>query len=94
VFPPPVVFDGGAWYIIEKVIDHCDVKNKKREFLVQWKGYGPEENTWVPDRELKHSDALREYLDKLESVETPAATMTSKKRKAGPKFLKMKVTRK
>jgi hypothetical protein len=85
VIPPPVVVNGEAWYIIEKVIDHRDFKNKKREFLVQWKGYGPEENTWVPDRELKHSDALREYLDKLQSVEAPAARMTSKKGKAGPK---------
>jgi hypothetical protein len=38
-----VVVDGEAWYIIEKVIDHRDLENKKREFLVQWEGYGPEE---------------------------------------------------
>jgi hypothetical protein len=45
-----VVVDGEAWYIIEKVIDHRDLENKKREFLVQWEGYGPEEiclGTWL-----------------------------------------------
>ncbi len=58
------------------MIDHRDSKNKKREFLVPWKGYGPEKSTWVPDRDLTQSDALREYLDKLPSIETPAGGLT------------------
>jgi hypothetical protein len=83
MIPPPEVVDGKAWYIIEKVIDHLDSKNRKREFLVQYKGSGPEENAWLPDRELKHSNPLCDYLEKLQSVEKSAARLTSKKRKAG-----------
>ena len=34
-------------YIIERIIDHRRHKGK-REYLIQWKGYDEDENTWEP----------------------------------------------
>ena len=68
VIPSPILVDGKVEYFIEKVISHREVqigKGKKREFLVQWKGYGPEENTWLNETEISEVVAYSDYLDSL-----------------------------
>ncbi|GKT25389.1 hypothetical protein ADUPG1_013021 [Aduncisulcus paluster] len=49
-------------YFIEALVDHRGDSKKTLEFLVQWAGYQPEENTWEPLSELKDTVALGEYL--------------------------------
>jgi len=34
-------------YVIEKVLDHR-MTDRVYQYLVQWKGYGPEFNSWEP----------------------------------------------
>eukprot|EP00877_Chromochloris_zofingiensis_P011940 jgi/Chrzof1/69/Cz01g02140.t1 len=56
--PPPEVVDGADEYEVEKILGHKEVKvgrGKVRKYLVKWHGYGPEENTWEPERNLKNS---------------------------------------
>ena len=36
---------------VDKILDKR-VKNSKTEYLLSWKGYGPEENTWEPKANL------------------------------------------
>lgn len=64
--PAPVVCeeDGEEYYLVDRVIDHRDrSKGKKRvrEFLVRWKGYGVEDDTWEPEEALTELDALQAY---------------------------------
>ncbi|CCO30490.1 Retrotransposable element Tf2 155 kDa protein type 1 [Rhizoctonia solani AG-1 IB] len=41
--PPPVTVDGEEEYIVEGIMDSRETKKGKWEYLVKWKGYGPEE---------------------------------------------------
>ncbi|GKT31821.1 hypothetical protein ADUPG1_002111, partial [Aduncisulcus paluster] len=50
-------------YFIEALVDHRGDSKRELEFLVQWAGYQPEENTWEPLSELKDTIALDKYLE-------------------------------
>ena len=43
--PPPPVGDDLEFYEVETILD-SRTKHRKVEYLVQWKGYGPDERTW------------------------------------------------
>jgi len=54
-----VQVDGVEEYEVEQIEGEWKVKGKK-EFLVEWKGYGDAERTWEL---LEHSDNARNVLD-------------------------------
>jgi hypothetical protein len=65
--PPPIHVDddGELWYEVEAVLQHRELKRGKRtmtQYLIKWKGYGHEHNTWEPEKNLTPS-ALRSYWD-------------------------------
>jgi hypothetical protein len=45
---------GREEYEVEEVLDKRDHKGKM-EYLVRWKDYGPEDNTWEPRENLKNA---------------------------------------
>ncbi|QRW20751.1 Retrotransposable element Tf2 protein [Rhizoctonia solani] len=52
--PPPETIEGEEEYEVEQII------NSKRQqgkwfYLIKWKGYGPEDNSWEPEELLEHS---------------------------------------
>ena len=48
-------------FVVEKIVDHKKVSSRL-EFRIRWLGYAPEEDTWLPYREVKDLAALDEYL--------------------------------
>ena len=62
--PPPLEVDGEEWLLVERILDHRDIKYRKkvvrREYLVKWEGYGPEHNSWEPESQVT-SGALEAY---------------------------------
>jgi ''chromo'' (CHRromatin Organisation MOdifier) domain./Integrase core domain. len=61
--PAPVVtLEGMEEYAIEKIMDERR-RGRGFQYLVRWVGYGPEEDRWLPRRELEDCQALDRWLE-------------------------------
>jgi hypothetical protein len=58
--PPPVLVAGEEEYEVEKILDSRTFR-RQFQFLVKWKGYGYEENTWVNEREVHAPDRVQDF---------------------------------
>ncbi|QRW20628.1 Retrotransposable element Tf2 protein [Rhizoctonia solani] len=52
--PPPETIEGEEEYKVEQIID-SKRQQGKWFYLIKWKGYGPEDNSWEPKELLEHS---------------------------------------
>ena len=70
-------------YEVEEILDSgVDAKTKQALFLVKWKGYSEEDNTWEPKTNLAHAkDILQEYeaAEKKEKKTVKKGTGPAKK---------------
>ena len=62
--PPPDLINGEEEYESEKIIRHHRTPSS-RSFLIQWKGYSAKEDSWVPERDLKHAKSTLVVYKKL-----------------------------
>lgn len=63
--PPPMEVEGEFEYEVEAILADrpSGRRGAQREFLLKWKGYGPENNTWEPEGNLSGCrQLLAEYL--------------------------------
>jgi hypothetical protein len=58
--PPPEIIDGEEEYIVEKILNSRFFRGHL-QFLIKWKGYGYEENSWVGESEV-HADRLIQHF--------------------------------
>jgi hypothetical protein len=94
--PPPITVDGDLEYEIERILSHRDRKygqRIKKEYLIQWLSYGPEHNSWEPEKTLLKNakEVLQEYLDAVnsssaEGVERRADRPRARKRKRPARY--------
>ncbi|KAF8696585.1 Chromo (CHRromatin Organization MOdifier) domain, partial [Rhizoctonia solani] len=70
---PPVTIDGEEEYKVEGITD-MEERDGKWFFRVKWKGYGPEENTWEPQENLKNAGKiLKKYKEEMRKKALGAA---------------------
>ena len=59
--PPPDLIAGEEEYEIDQILRHRGTP-RNCSFLIQWKGYSAEEDSWTPKANLSHAkEALQEY---------------------------------
>ena len=49
--PPPEIVDGEEVYVVDKILDSRFYR-RKLQYLVRWKGYGEDGDTWEPEDHL------------------------------------------
>ena len=63
ILPPPVKVAGEKEYEVEEILDRQERRGKTR-YLVKWKGYTAEENTWEGLENLKNAGEKIEEFEK------------------------------
>jgi len=58
--PPPDLVDGIEEFEVEEILDSRQ-RRDRLEFLVKWKGYGTEENSWEPASDVYAPAKVAEY---------------------------------
>ena len=64
--PPPIEIQGEPEYEIEEILESRTRRGKK-QYLVHWKGYPREEDSWVPAVNVKNAAALDRFLQQNRS---------------------------
>lgn len=60
-------------FAVEKLLDKR-IRNGAVEYLISWQGYGPEENTWEPKKNLDCPDLIKDFEDMLREKKKRGAT--------------------
>ena len=55
--PPPDILNEEEEWEVEAIINHKGTGNRRRYFI-RWKGYPSSENTWEPEKYLKHARTI------------------------------------
>ena len=58
--PPPIVIDGELEWEVEEVLDSC-WHQRRFQFLIKWKGFSREHNSWEVASNIKVPDLVAEY---------------------------------
>ena len=61
--PPPIQTKEGEEHEVDHICDSC-TRRGRTEYLVHWKGYPQEDDTWEPASNLKHAQhVLKDFLN-------------------------------
>ena len=67
--PPPIELEGVLEYEVDSILNHRfrGRRHPRASYLVSWKGYGPEYNSWEPERYVVNApEVVADYWRRLE----------------------------
>ena len=76
--PPPDIIEGEPEWEVEKILQERTFGQwKKKQYLVQWKGYSPSHDEWIPEEDLHTLDLLAEFCSSSSSIRTLKSNVSS-----------------
>jgi hypothetical protein len=84
--PPPILVEGELEWFVEQLTSHRHRshgagRTKKLEFLVKWRGCGPENNTWESLETVQDCEVLDDYLAAHPTLNLKEAPKAPKRRR-------------
>merc|ERR1711928_8377 len=76
----------GNEYVVEKILDHRLAPDGRKQYLLKWKGYPDEENTWEPSENLNCMKLIATYESKTTRGRKKNENKTSKTSKTSNKI--------
>ncbi|KAJ8398529.1 hypothetical protein AAFF_G00420570 [Aldrovandia affinis] len=76
----------GDLYEVDRIVDKRKNKKGKWEYLIRWKGYGSNEDTWEPEQHLQHCEEFIHQFNALH-VHKNRRSKQGKQHSGGPRFL-------
>ena len=73
---PLVTTEGEREWFVEQVLDRRR-RGRGYQYLVRWRGYGPEQDTWLPGRDVANLEALEVWARDNNVSDLPPETETS-----------------
>jgi len=73
--PPPDIIGGEERYEVEEVID-SRIYWKKLQYLVRWKGYGHEENSWLTEGDIDAPELIAKFYRTYPNAPKRISTLT------------------
>lgn len=61
--------DEDDFYIVERIVDHKDMKSKGFKYLIKWEGYSAAESTWEDEDNILDKAILKKYWDEQSTKE-------------------------
>ena len=58
--PPPRFIAGGLTYTVHRIMDERKI-GRSTQYLVDWKGYGPEERSWIPAKNIVDKSLIQQF---------------------------------
>lgn len=77
---PPAVVEDEEEYEVEQVVDKRLVRGKT-QYLIKWKGFSKEDNTWEPQDNLDCPDLISEFESKKKSKESTSTSKGEEKKR-------------
>jgi len=61
--PSPITINNNNEWEVKEILD-CRMRGQQRQYLVSWKGFRPQENSWEPVANLENCKELVDQFNK------------------------------
>jgi transposase InsO family protein len=65
--PEPLDIDGEEEWEVERILDREETRDGRERFLVRWKGFSPDDDSWEPAENLTHARREIERFRRIQS---------------------------